>query len=162
MGNCSFRPRCLGRLQPPGGPAPPCLAPLILTHSRPHAGPAQMRSRVLYHPDASPLLQCHLLWCPHKTPSTSHLSPGPVSAPALRRGPYLGTNVLPEAAGPEHGRGAPHKCPITWHPEPQLRGPVAGGRHSAGPSPCSQFFPPNRSGHSQRYVLHLLTQVPPF
>jgi hypothetical protein len=33
---------------------------------------------------------------------------------------------------------------------------------SSRPSPCSQFFPPNRSGHLHRYVFHLLTQVPPF
>lgn len=35
-------------------------------------------------------------------------------------------------------------------------------KDNARPSPCSQFFPPNPSGHSHRYVFHLLTQAPPF
>ena len=110
-------------------------------------------------------------------PGPAHSS-GPHGLPTPR---WFGSH---KGLGPADPSWVPSLCSdITHHgapsPGPGLRPPpgsppgprpgdtrATGGWGSQQPlrqlSPCSQFLPPKRSGHSQRYVFQPLTQVPPF
>lgn len=97
----------------------------------------------------------------------SHRRPGPPCSPSFLRtpptppslpaGPRPGDAHAIGGCGP--GRASPRE---PRHPTAMCPRPRGRAGTDARPLPCSQFFPPNRSGHSHTYVFHLLTHVPPF
>ena len=99
----------------------------------------------------------------HPTPrwSSSRKGLGPADPSWV---PGLCSNITHHGA---HSPGPGLPCPPSSPPGPRPGDTRAtGGRGTRHPprqlSPCSQFLPPKRSGHSHRYVFQPLTQVPPF
>ena len=124
----------------------------------------------------------HILHSQTQSPQEAHPGPAHSSGPRGLPTPHwssshkgLGpadTSWVPGLCSNITHHGAPSPGPGLPRPPSSPPGPRPGDTRATGGwgtrhpprqlSPCSQFLPPKRSGHSHRYVFQPLTQVPPF